>query len=86
MQIQAGQRAIAAMSRLKYEMQTGKPMPLLDDGDVDVEQWNSALERCKAAHGTDSWWGRAGLALACSAGVMTMVVLGFSAGGRHHGC
>eukprot|EP00054_Salpingoeca_dolichothecata_P024956 m.172035 g.172035 ORF g.172035 m.172035 type:complete len:460 (+) comp25200_c0_seq3:15-1394(+) len=42
--IREAQKSIGGLTRLKFEMQTDKPLQLLDDSDPDVSFWNKSLQ------------------------------------------
>jgi hypothetical protein len=52
---------IGQLSRLKFEMQTDKPLTAITDGGADAELWNRSLE----AAGAPSWWKGAWLWAEC---------------------
>lgn len=47
---------VGRMSKLRYELQTNKPLYLLTDGRRDVEQWNEFYEREKAKLQGEPCW------------------------------
>ncbi|EGD78848.1 hypothetical protein PTSG_01825 [Salpingoeca rosetta] len=49
--------SIGRLTKLKYEMQTGKVMRKLDDDGDDVDVWHETLDRMAAQHSEDAkWW------------------------------
>ncbi|EDQ92306.1 uncharacterized protein MONBRDRAFT_30731 [Monosiga brevicollis MX1] len=53
----SARRAIGILSKLKYEMQTGKPMPPIEDGASDQAAWNQALKEAMGPEGEPPrWW------------------------------